>query len=279
MIQNKAVKYMMVSAAAFAIMNIMVKHIDHFHAFQLVLFRASGSMLIGLVILKKAGVNIFGHQKKLLLLRGIVGVTSMLLFFMSIKYLPIGSAVSLRYLSPIFAAFIAVLVLKEKMHPIQWLFFMIAFAGVLLMKGFDSRINGIGLALIIGSAFFSGFIYVIIRSIGTRDHPIVIVNYFMVIATIIGGIGSIFNWVSPIGIEWLILISLGLFGFLGQLFMTKAMQIEEANKIAPLKYLEVIYVLIFAYILLGEEYTILSLVGIAMIVLGLWLNLKFKIKK
>ena len=65
-----------------------------------------------------------GNQKKLLVLRGLVGVLSMGLFFASVAYLSIGTAVSLRYTSPIFAAILAVVFLKEKIYKTQWVYFL-----------------------------------------------------------------------------------------------------------------------------------------------------------
>jgi drug/metabolite transporter (DMT)-like permease len=273
---SPAARYMILSAFFFAFMDIILKDLDRFSSWQLMMFRAIGSVVICLIILNKLKINIFGNQRKLLITRGLVGSTSMILFLASIAYLPIGTAISIRYLSPIFAAILAVWLLKEKIKQVQWLYIFIAFCGVLILKGFDDRINAIGLTLIITSAVFSGMVYVIIRRLGTRDHPVVIVNYFMVIATITGGIGSLFTWKQPMGYEWIALLSLGIFGFLGQLFMTKGLQMEEANKMAPLKYMEVVFVLILAFFFLGETQNIFSLSGILLIVFGLLMNLKTK---
>ena len=95
---------------------------------------------------------------------------------MSIQYLPLGSAVSLRYLAPFFAALFAWLILKERIKSIQWVFFLMAFVGVLIMKGFNSQIDITGLICILISAIFSGLVYVLIRKIGTYDHPVVVVR-------------------------------------------------------------------------------------------------------
>ena len=218
-------------------------------------------------------------MRGLLVLRGIVGSTSMLLFLISISYLPIGTTISLRYLSPVFAAIFAIILLKEKIVPVQWVFIIISFLGVLVLKGYDNRVSTTGLVLILLSAIFSGLVYIIVRKLGESDHPLVIVNYFMIIATIIGGMGSLFFWRQPSGNEWFLLISLGVFGFLGQLFMTKGLQLEEANRMAPLKYMEVVFVLILAFFFLGETYGLLSLLGIIMIISGLVLNLLVKKKQ
>lgn len=269
---------MLISAVAFTAMNIIVKYLDHFSGAQLVLFRATGSLFFTFPFLLYHKIPLGGNQKRLLILRGLAGVTSMGLFFMSVSYLPVGSAVSLRYISPIFATVFAVLIVKEKVRPIQWLFFGIAFIGVLMVKGYNPDINSYGLLLVLLSALFSGIVYVIINKIGHKDHPVVVVNYFMCVSAILGGIASIFNWKTPMGIEWPLLLSLGVFGYFGQLFMTKAFQSQATNKIVSLKYLEVLTTVIAGVILFGDRYPFLSILGTMMIVVGLILNIWYRKK-
>ena len=272
------IKFMIISTLAFACMNVTVKYLENVNAFQIVFFRSLSSLVFTFGFLLKNRIPILGNQKKLLVLRGFVGVTSMTFFFMSIKYLPVATAVSLRYIAPIFAAFFAVLFLKEKIKPLQWLFFFMSFFGVLIIKGFDKNIDTYGLMLVLIAAIFSGLVYNIISKIGTKDHPVVVVNYFMIIATIVGGVLSLSNWKTPEGSEWLLLMSLGVFGYFGQLYMTKAFQMAKTNQVAPLKYLEVIFTLMFGLLWFDEIYTIWSLLGIALIIGGLILNVIYKAK-
>jgi drug/metabolite transporter (DMT)-like permease len=267
---------MLISTLAFACMNSIVKHLVNVSAFQIVFFRSISSLFFTFGFLLKNNIPILGNNKKLLVLRGIVGVTSMTMFFMATKYLPIGTAVSLRYLAPIFAAIFAVFFLKEIIKPWQWFFFIIAFSGVIVLKGFDAQINTYGLLLILGASVSSGMVYVILTKIGKGDHPVVVVNYFMVIATIVGGLLSINSWVNPVGIEWLLLFGLGVFGYFGQVYMTKAFQVASTNQVAPLKYMEVIFTVLFGIFIFAEVYTIWSLLGIALIIFGLVLNVNYK---
>ena len=195
---------------------------------------------------------------------------------MSTKYLAIGTAVSLRYMAPIFAAVFAIYFLKERIKPLQWLFFAMAFIGVIILKGFDTALNSYGLVLVTISAIFSGLVYIVISKIGKDDHPVVVVNYFMVISTILGGLLSINNWINPEGVEWFMLFGLGLFGYFGQVYMTKAFQIASTNQVAPLKYLEVIFTLLLGVLLFNEIYTLYSLLGIALIITGLIFNALYK---
>lgn len=270
---------MILSTMAFACMNATVKYLVNVNAFQIVFFRSASSLFFTFGFLLKNKIPILGNNRKLLVLRGLVGVSSMTLFFMSIKYLSVGTAVSLRYIAPIFAAIFAVLFLKEKIKPIQWLFFLMAFSGVLVLKGLDRNVSTYGLMLVLMASVLSGFVFVIISKIGKCDHPVVIVNYFMVIATIVGGLLSIGNWTTPNGVEWIFLFSLGVFGYFGQIYMTKAFQTAATSQVAPLKYIEVIFTLSFGIFWFGEVYTFWSILGIALIIGGLILNVWYKEKK
>lgn len=276
---RKAIKYMLISTLAFACMNVIVKYLEYVSAYQIVFFRSASSLFFTFGFLLKNKIPILGNNKKLLITRGVVGVISMTLFFMSTKYLSIGTAVSLRYLAPIFAGIFAVIFMKERIWPLQWLFFIMAFLGVVILKGLDTELNTYGLLLVLLASVTSGLVYIIISKIGKGDHPVVVVNYFMIIATLTGGILSINNWVNPKGIEWLLLFSLGVFGYYGQVYMTKAFQTGKTNQVAPVKYVEVIFTVILGLLLFNEIYSFWSLLGIALIIGSLILNVLYKERK
>jgi drug/metabolite transporter (DMT)-like permease len=269
---KKAVLFMVISTFSFALMNVSVKYLARIPTFQIVFFRCFGSFVLATTFILVKGIPILGNKRRLMLLRAILGLTAMSLFFLSLKHLHVGTAVSLRYVAPIFAAIFAVFVLKEKLKKIQWLFFLTAFAGVLVLKGFDGNINSTGLTLILTASVFSGMVYVVIRKIGVADHPAVVVNYFMFVGTVIGGLLAITVWVQPTGYEWAFLLILGVFGFMGQLYMTKAFQIAKTNLVAPLKYIEVIFTILIGVLWFNEAYSIYSFIGLFMIISALVLN-------
>jgi len=275
---GRAIQYMLLSTISFAFMNALVKYLVDYSTFQLVFFRSLGSLLITFCILKSQGIAQWGNQRKLLIFRGLVGVTSMILFFWGIHYISIGSAVTLRYVSPIFASVLAVIFLAETIKPLQWIFFLMAFSGVLLIKSYDPSGSNFGVLLVLLAAFFSAIVYIVIAKIGKKDHPVVVVHYFMLMATVAGGIGSVFSWVTPSLNDLMLLSSLGFFGFFGQLFMTKAFQNAEAHMVAPFKYVEVLFTLSFGVFVLRETYDFLHLLGTFFVIFGLVLNVWYKSK-
>jgi drug/metabolite transporter (DMT)-like permease len=272
----KAIAYMLISTVSFTGMNAIVKLLNGFPTFELVFFRSVGTFVLCLFLLLKLGVPVLGNNRKLLLLRALGGAVSMYGFFVSIKLIPFGTAITFRYLAPIFAAIFALWWLREKIKPIQWLFFILSFAGVVLIKGFDMRVNFEGLAYALFAALGTGLVFVVIRKISTRDHPLVIVIYFMFTTMVMGAVFSFFDWRQPVGWEWLILISMGLFGFFGQYFMTLSLQSVPTNSIAPFKYTEAIFAIAVGWIWFGESYTWIGMVGIVLVIAGMILNVLVK---
>lgn len=267
---------MLYATVGFTVMQVFVKELSSFHISQIIFFRSGITALFCFFLLKRQKVSLIGKRQTLLILRAICGIISMTFFFLTVQRMPLGASVSLKYLSPIFTALFAVWLIKEEVKPIQWLFFFTAFAGVFLMKGFDPRIDMLNLLFGVIGAIFGGMVYVIIRSIGTTEHPLVIVNYFMFSATILAGIAMFFFWQTPTFYEWLLLTGMGLFGYLGQLYMTKAFQVEAASRVAPVKYMELVNSLIIGFVWFEEGYSFLALLGILLILGSMILNLNYK---
>jgi len=275
---SKGIIYILIATLSFAVMNIIAKDISNLPALQVVFFRAFGSFIFIFPYMLAKKVSIIGHQPKLLLLRGIVGVISLATFFLVIQRIPLGSAISIRYLGPIFGAGLAAYFLKEKINRGQWFSFAIAFSGVIILKGFDLRIDFFSLGLALTSAIFVGMVFVLVRYLGAREHYLTIINYFMVICMLVG-ICSFPWWQMPVGMEWFSLASIGIFGLIGQVFMTRAFQMEETSVLAPFKYMELIYALILGYFIFGETYRPLAFAGIILILVGMLLNVFAKAKK
>ena len=267
---------MLISTAAFSLMQLCVKFLNHLPTHELILFRSVISLVLSLSILLPKGINPLGNNRKFLLLRGVFGVTALSLFFITLQKIPLASAVTIQYLSPVFTAIIAIFVLGEKMRKVQWLFFLISFLGVAILKGFDERVSLLYLGLGLLSSFFAGAAYNCIRLVKDTDHPLVVVLYFPMVATPIMLVLCYYEWVTPIGWDWGLLLLLGIFTQIGQVFMTRALQTERANLVASLKYLGSIYALAYGYFIFDETYDLFSLTGILLILAGVILNLKTK---
>lgn len=272
---SKGIIYMLYATLGFSVMQGLIKQISYIHVFQIIFFRSSITAILSTGILLNNRVPLKGKNYMLLSMRVIFGLISMTLFFITIQRIPFGASLTLRYLSPLFAFILSFLFLKERIKSIQWLFFIMALIGVLLLKGFDSRIDNISLWLSILGAFFAGCVYVTIRKIGDTEHPLVIVNHFMVTAAVISGILMVNTWTTPNIYELGFLLIIGASGYFGQRYMTESFQLEETNVVAPLKYTELVYAFLIGYLFFDESYDLLTCSGLFLIILSFLLNFKY----
>lgn len=272
---------MLISTACFTVMQGLIKFLpyDRIHTFEQTFFRSVGTWILSMLFMWQQNITFKTQNVRLILLRSVVGFTSMLSFFYILPRIPLGSSVTLKYLGPIFTAILGIFFLNERPKPIQWLYFLISFIGVMLLKGFDTRIGVFDFSLAILSAISGGFLYVILRKMGDDDHPIVVVHYFMLISTVFAGILMIPYWITPNFEEYIVFSLIGTAGFVAQLYMTKAFQQQEdANYLAMFKYLEAAYAILIGYFIFGESYTLMSFFGICLIFIGLILTVRLKNK-
>lgn len=272
---TKGIAFILIATLAFAVMNVMAKDLSDLPAMQIVFFRTLGSFVFILPYMLYHRISLKGNNVGFLILRGVVGVISLSTFFLAVQRIPLGSAISIRYLGPIFGAVLAYYFLKEKINKWQWLSFAVAFSGVLVMKGFDLRIDYVSLGLVLISALFVGMVFVLIRYLGSKEHFLTIILYFMTISILV----SLLFYSSfrmPIESEWPSVIGIGIFGLVGQIFMTRAFQLEETSVLAPFKYMELVYALIMGFFFFNETYSWLAFSGILLIISGMIMNIKAK---
>lgn len=266
---------MLIATFAFAWLNFLAKYLQDFHPLQVVFFRAFGTFIFIFPWMLHKKIPVIGKHVFLLSFRGLLSFSSLALFFVVVQDIPLGSAVALRYTAPIFAVILALYFLKEKVIVWQWLCLGVAILGALIIKGVDLRIDTKSFILVMLSALLLGGVFTVVRFLGSREHYLTIINYFMVFS-IVGSLFSIANWRMPIGIEWIWVALIGVAGLIGQVFMTKAFQVADTSTVAPLKYMELVYALLLGFLLLNETYTIWPIVGMLLVVLGLLLNIYVK---
>jgi drug/metabolite transporter (DMT)-like permease len=269
---SDGVRAMFLSTLAFALANVFVKQVAHLPAMEIVFFRCAFGVLFCYVGLRKANASLKGSNRRLLLLRGLFGTTALYLFFVTVQNIPLASAMTIQYLSPIFTAIIAIFLLKEAVKAAQWIFYAISFAGVVFIGQFDLRVSLVFLALGIVSAFCSGVAYNLVRTLREREHPLTVVLHFQLVGLIAGFVFTVFNWKTPGGWDWLYLFLIGVFSQLGQIFLTSALQKERAASVAIVNYTGLVYGLLIGWLVFGEAQSIESLAGMILVVAGVVLS-------
>ena len=269
------VRMMFLSTLAFFFANVCVKQVAHLPAMETVFFRCILATTFCLIGLRRAKADPIGSNHLFLFLRGAFGTTALFCFFLTLQNMPLASAQTIQYLSPIFTATIAIFVLKESVLPVQWIFYTVAFAGVLLIEQVDDRISPFYLALGIISAFCSGMAYNLVRSLRGKEHPLTVVLHFQLVGAVVGFISLFFDWKTPQGWDWLYLFLIGVFSQLGQIFLTNALQRERIAGVAIINYTGLVYALSIGWIVFGETQGWMALGGMLLVVAGVLMSVLY----
>lgn len=293
----KGIIYIILSGMAFFIINFFVKllgnpendvipHLQRYPAHELVFFRSLVSFLISASIIKYRGLPLLGNNKKWLLLRGTAGMLALTIFFFTLHKLPLAIASTLQYLSPIFTVLIAARLFHEKVSRIQYFSSLIAFTGVVFIgfNGFFGDFNSqkpdlFWMFMGIISAILSGIAYNAISKLKETEETINIVIYFPMLALPLTGIWCLFDFTFPRGVEWLILLTIGVFTQIAQVLMTRAFLATNTAIVAPFQYIGAIYALISGWFIFNEKLELISLIGVCLVLFGVVFGTIFRARK
>jgi drug/metabolite transporter (DMT)-like permease len=274
---SKAFVYMALAVFLYALSNVFVKLLAHVPSMEIVFFRAVVSLVLGFLLINKYNISLLGNNKKFLLSRAFFSSLALMLSYASLPHLPLATTAVIGYLSPIFIAILAFMILKESVHPLQWLLFLFTFSGIFLIKGFDPHIELIYLLLGLLSILFSACGYITIRQAKQSEHPLTIVLYTSFLSVLLSIAFLPRNWsiTTYHWYEWLYLFSMAILTQAAQLFMIKAYQMEDAVKISNLNYTSIIYALVLGYLFFGETLSVATCLGMFVVLTGVFLNVNF----
>ncbi|XP_008268443.2 solute carrier family 35 member G1 isoform X1 [Oryctolagus cuniculus] len=262
--------YTLLSAFLFSVGSLFVKKVQDVHAVELSAFRCVFQMLVVIpcLIYRKTGFIGPKGQRIFLILRGLLGSTAMILIYYAFQTTSLADATVITFSSPMFTALFAWIFLKEKYSPWDALFTLFTITGVILIVRppflFGSDTSGmeesysvhlLGTLAAIGHAVFAAMTLVILRKMGKSVDYFLSIWYYVIIGLmestivlfVIGG------WSLPdCGLDRLFLILIGLFGLGGQVFLTKAIQIEKAGPVAIMRTMDVVFAFIFQIIFFND---------------------------
>ena len=263
---TRAVFYMIIAGIFFAFVHAAVKLIPNIPSHEIIVARSIVSVLITWFALKKTGISPWGMNRPMLVFRGAAGTGALLLYFYTLQKMPLATAVTIQYLHPILTVILAAFFLRERATWGQWVCFAASFAGVLLVRGFDSAIAPLDLAIGIASALMSAIAYNLIRALRNEDHALVVMFYLPLVSFIAVTPWTAFHFVTPHGHEWPVLISIGVFTQVAQYFMTRAYQLDSAANISNLNYLGIFYASAIGFFMFDEVPLLVSVFGIFVII-------------
>lgn len=266
---------MAVGAFWFAVMGLLVKIAGRgLPSQQIVLMRALFTLIMSWWALRRADIRPrLGHQRRLLLLRGLLGAIGINCFYFSLVHLPLGDATLLQYTNPVFATLIAAVWVGERITASEIISLVASLVGVVLITrpaflfgSHGSAIPPLHAAIALFGAICSGAAYAAVRKLGARENPAVIVFYLPFVTLPLAIPFAAATWTPPNASQWMLLIAVAVSTQIAQVYMTKGLQAETAARATTTGYLQIVFAGLWGALLLGELPSPWTLAGASVIV-------------
>ena len=262
--------WMIAASFLFACMGVCVKFsAEYFSAAEIVFYRSAISLLLMLLVVRVRAIPIATPHWRFQLWRSASGFVSLLLYFYAISLLPLATAVTLAYTSPLFLTFYLVWFGKVRLRFSMLAALALGFVGVvLLLRPTFHAAQLVGGLIGLASGLIAGLAYYNVKELGERGEVEErTVFYFSLLSAVASGVWMTlfeFHRIAPRGA--LLLLGVGAFGTAAQLAMTRAYKRGRTLMAASLAYSTVIFASLFGVLFWHERLSVGAWSAIALIV-------------
>ncbi|MGM9518206.1 MAG: DMT family transporter [Acidaminococcus sp.] len=270
---TKGILASMLAAFFFTTMDVGAKTLIHLGTGEITFFRGLLGLLALPLLARREGLPVFSGKDRLLLhLRGFFGCSCLLFFFYCLQGLKLGDAEILTQLSAFFMCLLSPLFLKAKLgqNVVPWLVMIASGAAIVLQVWNFSSFNVFAIFGIL-SALAAAAAYVCIGRLTERGgHSQTELVYYFQVYSMLGGLllmaGGQAVW--PHGVEWLWIVELAASALLGQVSLTWSCTHIHPTIMNFVMYTGILFHILAGYLLWGEQLSLYSWVGGALIVAG-----------
>jgi drug/metabolite transporter (DMT)-like permease len=265
----RGILYYCASVVVAAIMSVGIKWLsDLYPAVELTFFRSLFGMIPALVFVRRAGgVATLRTQRPVgHFLRSGAWVLSFICSFLSLHFLTLATSIAFSFLAPLFMTILSVPMLGERVGIHRWTAVLVGFVGVLFMARPSGDVFQIGALFGLSNAFFWAIGSLSVRQLTRTETSSSITFYTHFFSTLILGAALPFFWTVP---SWQGLLAMGALGLLGgfsQFWATQALSYAPAAAVAPFNYTQMIWAIIFGFIVWGDLPTLNLMIGVAIVV-------------
>jgi drug/metabolite transporter (DMT)-like permease len=210
----------------------------------------------------------FSYTKRpgLHFLRCEFGLISLIAIFIALRNLPLATVVSISFAAPIFTTIFSIFFLSEKVGFYRWLAVSIGFTGIIIIT--EPGFGVLNIYYIYPIIFCLGLSYVAIaiRQLSTTEPVWLIALNFSIVITFASLFTIPFGWVMPNIQDLVLLCMIGFLGGFANLWLSQSFKLSEVSLVSPLKYLALVFGIIFGYLIWDEIPSIKTLIGALLVV-------------
>jgi len=213
------------------------------------------------------------------LLRGLLLLTSSLLAFLSLRYMPVGEFTAIVMITPLAITLLAATLLKEQVSGLRWMLVAGGFAGTLIIirpgGGSFGWASLLPIALVASNSWFQ----VLTSKLARTEDPVTMHLYTGWTGTLVASLALPFVWtLLPSAWLWAGLCFMGLTATVGHFMLILAYYRAPAATLTPYLYAQIAFAMLGGALVFDHVPDQLSLAGIVMIAFcgaaGAWLTVR-----
>ena len=262
--------YMLMSVCAFSIMDIIVKWSEAYPLGQVLFFRGFFGVILYFIIMPRDRIKNFYLTKRpgLHFLRCMSGLIALVAIFIALRNLPLATVVSISFAAPIFTTIFSIFLLSEKVGMFRWIAVLVGFIGIIIIT--EPGFSSFNIYFIYPIIFCLGLSYVAIaiRQLSTTEPVWLISLYFSIAITLASLVTLPYGWVIPNFGDLILLMLIGVFGGVANLWLGQSYKLAEVSLVSPLKYLALVFAIVFGYFIWGEIPSFKTLLGAALVIIS-----------
>ena len=262
--------YMFISVCAFSLMDVIVKWSDDYPVGQVLFFRGfCGIIPILFLIPKDRYFDFYKTARPFLhFKRCLAGLIALVSIFIALRNLPLATVVSITFAAPIFTTIFSIFLLNEKVGLYRWLAVLVGFIGIIIIS--EPGFSSLNFYYIYPIIFCLGLSYVAIaiRKLSSTE-PVWLISFFFSFSIMLLSFLSFYQkWILPSLLDLFLLSLIGILGGLANLWLSQSYKLSEVSLVTPLKYLALIFAIIFGYFIWDEIPTFKTLIGAGVVILS-----------
>ena len=262
--------YMFISVCAFSLMDVIVKWSEDYPVGQVLFFRGfCGIIPILFLIPKDRYLDFYKTTRPFLhFKRCLAGLIALVSIFVALRNLPLATVVSISFAAPIFITIFSIFLLKEKVGVYRWLAVLVGFVGIIFIT--EPGFSSLNIFYIYPIIFCLGLSYVAIaiRKLSSTEPAWLISFFFSFSIMLLSFLSFYQGWILPSLIDLFLLSMVGILGGLANLWLSQSYKYSEVSLVSPLKYLGLVFAIIFGYFIWNEIPTSKTLLGALLVIVS-----------
>jgi drug/metabolite transporter (DMT)-like permease len=200
-------------------------------------------------------------------IRSVLLLSATMANFIALRYLQLAEATAIIFAAPLIVALLSGPLLGEKVGPRRMVAVAVGFLGILIiMRPGLGALHPIALLSFVGAVCY-GLYTLSTRFLAAHDstHTTLFYSGFAGVLLLAPVLPFIWTWPSS-GLDWFLLLSTGAWGGFGHFLLIVAHRRAPAAVLAPFIYSQMIWMLVFGWMLFDQIPDIWTLIGSGIVV-------------